>query len=440
MSESLPWDAELNALCSPEKNAHWWDVCYVELPAQVTLRGVDRSVVVVGGPKSGKTTALRAFERAEQERLFLVWYPLDRWYGEANAWLAGEGNHLSQIMACAAVKVRNFISRNPEKLKELTPLNLEYLRWLVKKHSARRTFSRWADSLAYSPLLQLVNKPFEDIYPDATALHDAQGQIEELVTLSRRLDFDGVAVLVDLPPSTAETRPHPGKVADFFSWLVPLQIQGFALKAGIPQAMVEQTDLPVLVRDRVTFTFIEWRLDDFLRLADKYVAIATRGQRQTLASLVDPALQNIIVEHLQELYSHMLPEIWLKLVQVLLKNSEQGQVLKATDADVILHTYYANYVPLKFDEVERGVWRGKQCIKLDPQPFEFFKILWQYRNSLDDPDRALLNLAGGKRGNMNTIASRLRNKIEPAPKLPVYIRNNRSRGYWLENAIKAEGT
>jgi len=337
-------------------------------------------------------------------------------------------------MACVAVAVRNFISRNPEKLGNLTTLNLEYLRSLVKKHSSKRTFSRWADSLTHTSLLHLMAEPFEDIYSDATALHDAQGQIEELVTLSRRLGFEGVAVLLDLAEADVEGETRRKKVADLFSWLIPLQVEGFALKAAIPKAVIQQTGLLTLPRDRVTFTFLEWRLEDCLRLAGRYLA-ATNGQRETFSDLVDPALQNIIVGHLLELYPHLLPEIWLNLLSVLLKKAEPGQVLGADNAEFILHAYYADHVPLKFDESKRGVWRGKTWIKLDPKPFGFLQILWHYRHSRDDPDKELLKLAGGrdKRGNMNTIASRLRTKIEPAPKLPVYVRNNRIRGYWLEN-------
>lgn len=440
MSEGRQWQTRLQTARSPEQNTNWWDDCYIELPVQVTLRGIERSVVVVGDPQSGKTMAINAFERVEQGRLFLVRYPVDRWYGEANAWLVTEDNHLSQIMACAAVEIRNFISRHPDKLDNLTDINLEYLRWLVKKHSSKRTFSRWADSLTFEPLLQLMTEPYEDIYPDATALHDAQGQIEELVTLSRRLGFEGVAVLVDLAETDVKTDSRRSKVADLFSWLIPLQFEGFAIKAAIPKTVVEQTNLLTLPRDRVSFTFLDWRLEDCLQLANKYLAFATDNRLETFSQLVHPDLQTIIVQHLLDLYENMSPQVWMQLLSILLPFVEQDRQLCANDADALLQAYYASYVPLRFDEAAQGVWRGKTFFRLDPQPFGFLQVLWHYRDSLDDPDQELLKLAGGrdKRGNMNTIASRLRNKIEPFPKLPVYIQNNRIRGYWLENTIDAD--
>ncbi len=443
MSTATQWQAKLITACSPERNITWWDECYIDLPVQVTLRGVERSVVVVGGPQSGKTIAIKAFERAEQGRLFMVHYPVDRWYGEVNAWLPGTENHLSQIMACAAVEVRNFISRHADKLDDfkLTELNLEYLRWLIKKHSSKRTFSRWADSLTYEPLLQLMSEPFEDIYPDATVLNDAQGQIEELVTLSRRLGFEGIAVLVDTTEADLNTDSRSDKVADLFSWLIPLQFEGFAIKAAIPQAVVEQTNLLTIPRDRVTFAFLDWRLEDCLKLADKSLTVATSGQIKKFTALANSPLQATIIDHLFTLYDHMSPQIWTQLLEVLLQHVQQpGSPLGPDNADEILHDYYAKYVPLKIDETAQGVWRGKTFLKLDPQPFGFLQILWHYRDSLDDPDRELLKLAGGsdKRGNMNTIASRLRNKIEPVPKMPVYVQNNRIRGYWLENTIAIE--
>lgn len=360
MSESAQWAAGLQNVCNPERNINWWDECYLDLPVQVTLRGVERSVVVVGQPQSGKTTAINAFARQEQERLFLVRYPVDRWYGEANAWLTSEDNHLSQIMACAAVEIRNFISRHPEKLDNLSPLNLEYLRWLVKKNSSKRTFSRWADSLTYEPLQKLVNdESYYDIYPDATTLHDAQGQIEELVTLSHRLGFEGLAVLLDLAEADVASDNRRKKVTDLFGWLIPLQIAGFAIKAAIPQSVVEQTNLLTLPRDRVTFAFLEWRLEDCLKLANKYLTAATGGQIETFSQLADSGLQAVIIEHMSGLYPHLLPPIWRHLLAVLLKHAKSGQRLGADKAEFILRTYYANHVPLRFDEAGQGVWRGK---------------------------------------------------------------------------------
>ncbi len=50
------------------------------------------------------------------------------------------------------------------------------------------------------------------------------------------------------------------------------------------------------------------------------------------------------------------------------------------------------------------------------------------------PD-ALYNIAGSV-ANLNTLANRLRNKIEPIKgKTNIYLHNRRDQGYWLENIL-----
>ncbi len=166
--------------------------------------------------------------------------------------------------------------------------------------------------------------------------------------------------------------------------------------------------------------------------------MATDYQIQTLTDAAEDKLIIRLANELQNLYGFYTPKIWLELGQILISYVKVNKKLTLKQLDDILHAYYANYVPLKFDTNKQGVWRGQEFIELDPKPFGFFEILWRYRNSLDDPDRALFKFAG-KRGNINTIASRLRNKIEPAPKQPVYVKNDRSRGYWVENVKKFKG-
>ncbi len=240
--------------CNPDHNIDWWDECYVPSPADVPLRGVARSVIVVGAPGSGKSVAIDAFERQEKDRFFIVRYPIDRWYGEANAWV-DTANHLSQIMAGISMAVKRFLIQHPDKLDRLTSLNLEYLRWLIEKHSNKRTFLRWADALNHEPLISLGKEDFDDIYPTVTDQYDVLGQLEELVTLSRRFGFAGVAALVDLNETDIDDPARLEKMVKLFSWLTPLQIDGFVIKAAVPEIAYKKTNLITRSRDRASFTF-----------------------------------------------------------------------------------------------------------------------------------------------------------------------------------------
>lgn len=421
---------------NPEQNERWWKNCYVPAPAEVTLRGIVHSVIVSGGPGCGKSTALKALARLEGERLCLVHYPLVRWPGEVHAWTANYG-HLGQIMACASMELKNLLAQQPDKLKELSKVNLEYLRWLIQKYSGERAFRRWADALDYQPLLDLVDQPFDDLYSTDTELPDVQGQIEELVTLSQRLGYEGVAVLVDLHQAEV-TRPGlVDKMRDLFGWLTPLQFEGLAIKAVLPQQVIEQADLLNKTRGRVAFAALHWSVEDCRNVSNRHLQIAAESPSLCLTDLASPELLTALETRLTGLSGEPTPQIWVWLAASLLKYASAATLpVKIDHEESVIHAYFADYIPLRFDRSRRAVWRGREFIPLDEQPFGFLEILWQYRHSEYEANEALLAFAF-TRGNLNTLASRLRQKIEPAPRQPVYLRNSRSRGYWLENVIEA---
>lgn len=419
---------------SPEQNKRWWEECYLPSLPDVTLQAAPYSVIVYGGPGSGKSVALKALERVIAERLLVVHYPIDRWPGQPDALTVSYG-HLGQMMACAATTIKAFITQHPDKLNGLTPINFEYLRWLIEKYSGARAFRRWADALEQKSLLELLNQPFVDLYSTDTNQSDAHGQIEELVTLSRRLGFTGVAVFIDM--NDAETVSHIllEKATELFSWLTPLQIEGFALKAALPVTVVEQANLVERSRGRVTFASLQWTVETCHELSQRYLSAATQGKLTSLTKVATEELLSSLEKQIQVPHPLPQPQSWIRLTALLLDYySQSGRLLTKTQYETIVCAYFGRHVPLKFDRKNRGVWRGLEWIALDEKPFKFLEILWSYRDG-GDATQALLKMAR-KQGNLNTLASRLRKKIEPIPGQPIYIQNNRSQGYWLENVVE----
>ncbi|MBN1995310.1 MAG: winged helix-turn-helix domain-containing protein [Anaerolineae bacterium] len=415
------------------QNERWWAECYVPSPADVTLRGVAH-VIAFGGPGSGKSAAIKALERTETPRLLIVRYPIDRWPGGEHAW-SSDYNHLGQMMACISMVIKKFLTAHPHQLDQpqLSITNRVYLRWLIEKYGGPRAFERWADELNQQALLKLLEHPFKDLYPTDTELLDVQGQIEELVTLSRRVGFeDGVAVLVDVNEADLD-EPILAKMADLFGWLTPLQFEGFAIKAAIPEHAIDQAKLIDKSRGRITFTSLRWPAEDCRELSNRYVQAATDNRRRALTDIAAPELLTALEHKIQPIYGGPTPRAWVGLTATLLNQyAHNGQKLTGQNYNDLVHAYFANHVHLKLDRTCRGVWLGAQFISLDEQPFAFLEVLWQYRQS-GDANPALLKIAGTQ-GNLNTIASRLRKKIEPVPDKPVYVQNTRSQGYWLENA------
>jgi hypothetical protein len=416
---------------TPEQNERWWQECYLSPPAEVTLRGIAHPVIISGGSGSGKSVILKALEKADSANILIVPYPVGRWPGEAHAW-SSSPNHLGQMMACASLAIKEFLTRQPDKMGQLSLTNLEYLRWLIEKYSGGRAFQRWADALNQPRLLDLLEQAFDDLYLTDTDIKDIHGQIEELVTLSRRLGFEGVVILVDVNETEISSEVMLEKVKDLFGWLPPLQFEGFAIKAALPEKLVEQAQLLDYSRGRVNFASLRWSPELCREMSNRHLQAASDYKLKTLVNLAANKLLVSLEDEITVLYGAPQPRAWVRLTSTLLQSYEKyGQQLALTQRDDLIRAYFANHVPLVFDKARRGVWRGMHFIPLDDQPFGFLEILWQYRHRY--ANEALLKEVAFTQGNLNTLAKRLRQKIEPIPEKPIYLHNTRHQGYWLEN-------
>jgi hypothetical protein len=417
---------------TPEQNERWWQECYLPPPAEVTLRGIAHPVIVSGGPGSGKSVILKALEKSDTAKYLIVPYPVGYWPGEPHAW-SSSPNHLGQMMACASLAIKELLTRQPDKLGQLSQTNLEYMRWLIEKYSGGRAFRRWADALNQPKLLALLEQPFDDLYLTDTVIKDIHGQIEELVTLSRRLGFGGVVILVDVNEAEISSETMLEQVKDLFAWLPPLQFEGFAIKAALPEKLVEQAQLLDHSRGRVNFASLHWSPELCREVSNLHLQAASEKKLKTLADLAAHKLLASLEDEITALYGAAQPRAWVRLTSTLLQHYERyGQELTPTHRNDLIRAYFANHVPLQFDRVRRGVWRGMHFIPLDDQPFSFLEILWQYRGHRY-ANEALLKEVAFTQGNLNTLAKRLREKIEPIPEKPIYLQNTRHQGYWLEN-------
>ncbi|MFQ5578490.1 MAG: hypothetical protein ACE5G8_16030 [Anaerolineae bacterium] len=421
---------------TPEQTERWWAECHLSSPADVTLHGVGGSVVAYGRPGSGKSVALQAFRRLAAAQWFIVPYPVTRWPGGQQAWVSNpDVGHLGQMMACASMQLQEFLRANPERLEYLTAIDLEYLRWLIEKYSDRRAFRRWANAIADDRLLNLLNDPWEDLYPTDSALQDVRGQIEELVTLCRRLGFNkGVAIVVDIDTGDLAAKDLPEKTRALFGWLTLWQFDGFALKATVPDALVEQTNMIALTCGRATFARLNWTPEESRQLAGRCLRAATAGQTEALTGIASEGLLARLETTINPVYGGPSPQGWARLAAMLLKQyAKTGAPLTEQHFEPVIRNYFAAYIPLKLEEDRPGVWRGPQFIALDEQPYRLLEALWRTRKSDYFETGDALARVAGNRSNLNTIARRLRLKIEPCPGRPVYLRSSRGRGYWLEN-------
>ncbi|MCZ7670707.1 MAG: hypothetical protein M5U34_27920 [Chloroflexi bacterium] len=57
----------------------WWQSCYVSLPVVADFMGASGSVILFGGPGSGKSVAMAALKRQMYEQMMVVTYQIEQW-------------------------------------------------------------------------------------------------------------------------------------------------------------------------------------------------------------------------------------------------------------------------------------------------------------------------------------------------------------------------
>ena len=166
----------------------------------------------------------------------------------------------------------------------------------------------------------------------------------------------------------------------------------------------------------------------------RHLRAATAGQFENLRQLCSPDLLARLEKMVAEEFDRSSPPgAWLKVCEIALEMvNRTGQVpLSSEMFPALRHTYALRHQPLRLGAKEQfpGVWRGYQWLSLDRALYDFLTLLMQQKGRRVDSEMM------PSKGNLHTLASRLRKVIEPDPADKVYLKNRRDEGYWLENFV-----
>ena len=435
------WVFQSNQARSLEENERWWRECYLPTGADAVIQSQPHWRIIVGGTGCGKSIALVALERQACEHALILRYTPEYW-PHGKKVLKKDGNHLSQLMALAGFTIRHTPAITLDRIIALPRFQREFLRWLMDKFGGPRTYIRWVQSLGASDDDSRVIVPFEDLYATETEFLDGQGQIEDLIALIRQWGYTQVLVLIDTSNLTGEQLNELSDLGSLFDWLELMHHDGLAIVTTVIPEVLEQGDLVRRARGRVSVTKLHWTQEQVHTLANRHIIAATNQQISSLEHLTNPNLVQQLEAMIEAEHGMPAPQGWVALAELLLDFALQSGVpLKATFDDIRL-AYFARFMQLRLDKTSshRGVWRGPKFIALDEQPLHLIEALVQKRGmpvSSEDLGRVIgMSKGKSKLANLHTLARRVREAIEPDPAKPIYLRNKRDEGYWLENLAR----
>jgi hypothetical protein len=415
---------------TPEQHQQWWQDCFARTPEVTRFVQAKASAVMVGGAGSGKSTAVAALQYPHDERRLLISYPPHHWPNGGRAWVPG-GNHLSQILAAAATEITRSLNETPEAYTAVCQQKhcQQFLFWLVETYLGRRTLSRLLHRLRQSlEATVILPEASNSLYETTTREADVWNQLDELVDLSKALQYNRIIVTIDL--NEAEAYAHLDDLRDLFGWLDLFEYPEFALQAAIPEAVDTLLKLTEQINGRSEIIYLRQNEDMIQDIVSRHICTATNSTYNRLEDFTTTAVISRAREEIQQLYGRESLGGWLHWTETLLANANNRKSLQ--DPDEAAYNYFQRHIPIRLEVTQPGVWRGPQLILLDQQPYELLKKLFELRGR-SAPD--LLQDFAGSGANLNTLASRLRKQIEPLSNKTIYLHNRRDRGYWLENFI-----
>lgn len=413
---------------SLEENERWWRECYIPIGANVVIQSQPHWRIIVGGVGSGKSIALAALERQASGRALILRYPPEYW-PHGKKVLKKEGNHLSQLMALAGHTIRHASDITLERIRSLPRFQREFLRWLMDKFAGPRAYVRWVQTLGARDDDNDIMIPFEDLYPTETEFLHTQGQIEDLIALVRQWGYHQVLVLIDTGILTSEQLAELGNL---FDWHELMHHDGLAIVTAVTPEVLKQGDLVRRARGRTGVVKLDWTYDQVRAVANRYVTIATERQIQSLEQLATSEILEPLEAMIENEYGTPTPQGWIALAELLLDFALRLGIPITVSKDKIQLEYFARFMPLRLDKTNRrGIWRGPKFIPLDERPFCFVETLVRHRGTAVSSEQ--LKGVAGSPSNVHTLARRVRAVIEPIPSEPIYLKNRRDEGYWLEN-------
>jgi hypothetical protein len=391
-------------------------------------------------------------------------------------------HHLRAILAVGLTTLFHEFLESPESFFRLPWNRKGILKWLIEEHAPlllHPTFlsdrlREWGREAEADHLEELADKgPLSEVLAmtsDSLFRHflhpfistSPEPSVKEMpliehwrafVGLVQRIGLKAVYVLVDgldefseiaIAPQTAVTTFLTPLVANLYL----LETPPVAFKFFLPLELLEALRKNSAVRfDRLKQYHLEWQHDHLVQMLRGRLQAFSQGRVSSLDATADVSVAGRVDAQLVR-WARGSPRNLLLLGDTLLtiscERKEGPQLLLSEEAlqevPDRFEQEYGQLVPsLNIDEKQQKVLIGGRVIREKLSPLEYNLLLFLYQNteevkSKDDIYLAVYQTTEGISDEaIDSLVFRLRKKIEPDPKRPVYLITKRGKGYRLQN-------
>lgn len=435
------------------ENEPWLGDVFVSLPAFERLLEIDGSTILYGEAGSGKTAMRLALTKEREEKVFTtLWQPEPILENHAS------GTALAQqaIKQALGVCVEKLALEGslPQRLGEPSSHIASALLWFLQNYlpfDATLYIQDQANHLLSQDeaqwYLKLLEQPLPSVVKEGASFKD---QIRLLLMILRAAKYERLWLTVDGLERWTPLRAGEQVEAlleAFLSTLVYFDLPDIAFKFFIPASLKSAfRKTSGVERHRAMETELNWSAETLLEMLEKRLACALSSKRASLASLCD---EKEFLNWLKE-YGGTSPRAWLEFTAPLvIEYQKHGKRLTAAQTREFIRQHPA---PLRLHRERREVWLGRKCIpigsEIEFRVLEYLSTRPRKITSLEELyyyAQEKLNAAPDKgdpkwvsketwRGAMDTVIWRLRQKIEPSPKEPLYLITHHGKGLELLHA------
>lgn len=438
------WPFRPHAERYEQEQAQWWETCYLAGAADHELADLTGWTLITGAPGAGRSSALMAWMAGQAGTSLIVDYPPERWPGGDGAWLPDDNRHLAQMITGAGWAFYELLEAEPERAAALSDLQRQFFRALIERSGARgrRQYLQLIPLFGEEEATWRAVEVADDLREVPQTRRDLELQVKDVTWLARALGLSRVVFTFDLP---ADARALGESLQELYRGLDVLNSREFIVVAAAPESVLIERGLVSSARGRVHSVECRWSEQECRRIAWRHLCAALEREPDG-SSLDDFAAPDLLAkagEVIAAEYGQPTPAGWVALAETLLymlhrPNDPPKPPITAESTTEAVNLFFARHMSLQLDPVMRGVRRGPRLLMLDDQPYRFLELLIQRRGApVNWDDEAIQSLAGSK-NNVHTLAARARKAIEPFPRQPIYLLNDRGAGgYRLVNAALA---